>query len=180
MSKAPVPGATEEVVAWGRRQGDEVALERKGEQVALFVDETDVRFPNGESWGIIRSDSGLIANLGGGRVWRAEPEKGRFTRAKKVTVTTDDHVYTFVNETKSNWIVDDEKEQKQAQFSGLNHGVRNPMIELEEGHHLSDEEVIFLSWVARVSLESRMLNSSTILLIALLFIAPLSILIYLI
>ncbi|MDO4909317.1 MAG: hypothetical protein Q3962_05650 [Corynebacterium sp.] len=185
MAKVPVPGATEEIVSWARRRGDEIALERKGEQVALFVGESEVRFPNGETWSLIRSDTGLIANLGGGRVWKADPERGRLTRSKNIAVTTTDaagaeHHYSFVNESKSNWIVDDEAGQKQAQFTGLNSGVRQPLIELEEGHHLDDEEIIFLSWVARVALESRMLNTSTILIIALFIIAPISILIYLI
>ena len=77
-----------------------------------------------------------------------------------------------VNEDKNNWIIDDSEENKVAQFTGMNNGVRRAIVEFEPDVEVTQEQEIFLSWVARKTLESRMLGSSWGLTLFLIILTP--------
>ena len=68
--------------------------------------------------------------------------------------------FTLINESGKNWIIDDENGAKVAQFSGANRGVRRAIVEFDGEQSLSRDEIIALSFTARMILESRLSSSA--------------------
>lgn len=112
------------------------------------------------------------ATLPDGRVFKAQVVDKGFSHAKRITIDMAGVEMTAINEEKANWIIDDANEQKVAQFSGVNNGMRASVLEFEEGSTVSAEQEVFLSWIARKTLESRMLGSSWGLTIFLIILTP--------
>ena len=110
-----------------------------------------------ETWELSYSkDLGATATLADGRGYRAA---GKFPRDKQLKVSLDGRSFTLVNENKNDWIIDDGHDHKIAQFTGSHHGVRQAILEFEGDagdHGLDSDDIVALSWFARLALESRM------------------------
>lgn len=127
----------------------------------------------GEQWKLdFDIDDSATAQLPDGRVFSATAGDKHFTKTKRIEIDMAGTNLVAINEEKNNWIVDDAEGNKIAQFTGLNNGVRRSILEFEEGVRLSADQEIFLSWVARKTLESRMLGSSWGLTIFLIILTP--------
>ncbi|MDY3126612.1 MAG: hypothetical protein SOW59_00560 [Corynebacterium sp.] len=97
---------------------------------------------------------------------------GNLSRAKKLDANLGGRHFSFVNEQGNDWIIEDSQGQFVAQFSGKNQGVRKSYLEfMHEGAvELSTDEIVALSWFARLILESR-LQVSSVAIIATLILA---------
>ncbi|MBN9644244.1 hypothetical protein ACFSSC_02995 [Corynebacterium mendelii] len=147
-----------------------------GDPVAVYAvtDGTVSITPTGTGpWKITGSpESGLSASLPDGRVFTATGRDKKIGRAERIDANLSGSTFTFVNEVKSDWIIDDAEENKVAQFTGANHGVRHPVVEFEDGVSIGCDEAVFLSWIAREALERKMLSSTAILTICLIVLTP--------
>lgn len=88
---------------------------------------------------------------------------GNLARASRLLARVGDREFTLVNESGKNWIVDDEDGNKIAQFTGANRGVRRAVLEFDaetEAKPLERDEIIALSFAARMILESRLSSSA--------------------
>ncbi|BAU96603.1 hypothetical protein N24_2341 [Corynebacterium suranareeae] len=112
------------------------------------------------------------AKLPDGRTFSANAGEKTFTKSKRIDIDMDGTEMAAINEEKNNWIIDDAQEQKVAQFTGLNNGMRRAILEFEEDAKVAKEQEIFLSWIARKTLESRMLGSSWGLTLFLIVLTP--------
>ena len=117
-------------------------------------------------------DGTATAKLPDGRVFSANAGEKTFTKSKRIEIDMDGTAMAAVNEDKNNWIIDDSEENKVAQFTGMNNGVRRAIVEFEPDVEVTQEQEIFLSWVARKTLESRMLGSSWGLTLFLIILTP--------
>ena len=84
-------------------------------------------------------------------------------RASRLLARVGDREFTLVNESGKNWIIDDEDGNKIAQFTGANRGVRRAVLEFDaetEAKPLERDEIIALSFAARMILESRLSSSA--------------------
>jgi hypothetical protein len=116
---------------------------------------------DGQVWGLhFDKEKGAKATLPDGRVLDAP---ANFGRAKNIRATLGERTFTFINESSTNWIVEDEQGSKIAQFSGGGNGVRKAILEFEGETDLPVEDVAGLSWLARMVLESRLGRSSLVL-----------------
>lgn len=141
----------------------ELATFDTGAQQAVVADET---------WELSYSkDLGAAATLADGRVYRAA---GKFPRDKRLKVSLNGRSFTLVNEDKNDWIIDDSHDNKVAQFTGAHQGVRKAILEFEgeaEDHGLDSDDVVALSWFARLALESRMDQSANALIATLIILS---------
>lgn len=117
-------------------------------------------------------DGTATAKLPDGRVFSATAGEKTFIKSKRIEIDMDGTTMAAVNEDKNNWIIDDSEENKVAQFTGMNNGVRRAIVEFEPDVEVTQEQEIFLSWVARKTLESRMLGSSWGLTLFLIILTP--------
>ena len=85
---------------------------------------------------------------------------GNLARAQRVLARVGEREFTLINESGKNWIIDDENGTKVAQFSGANRGVRRAIVEFDGEQALSRDEIIALSFTARMILESRLSSSA--------------------
>lgn len=88
---------------------------------------------------------------------------GNLARASRLLARVGDREFTLVNESGKNWIIDDEDGNKIAQFTGANRGVRRAVLEFDaetEAQPLERDEIIALSFAARMILESRLSSSA--------------------
>ncbi|WP_454973542.1 hypothetical protein, partial [Corynebacterium propinquum] len=85
---------------------------------------------------------------------------GNLARAQRVLARVGEREFTLINESGKNWIIDDENGTKVAQFSGANRGVRRAIVEFDGEQSLSRDEIIALSFTARMILESRLSSSA--------------------
>lgn len=85
---------------------------------------------------------------------------GNLARAQSVLARVGEREFTLINESGKNWIIDDENGAKVAQFSGANRGVRRAIVEFDGEQSLSRDEIIALSFTARMILESRLSSSA--------------------
>lgn len=86
--------------------------------------------------------------------------EGNLARASRLFARVGEREFTLINESGKNWIIDDENGNKVAQFSGANRGVRRAILEFDGEQSLSRDEVIALSFSARMILESRLSSSA--------------------
>lgn len=86
--------------------------------------------------------------------------EGNLARASRLFARVGEREFTLINESGKNWIIDDENGNKVAQFSGANRGVRRTILEFDGEQSLSRDEVIALSFSARMILESRLSSSA--------------------
>lgn len=85
---------------------------------------------------------------------------GNLARAPRLLARVGEREFTLINESGKNWIIDDENGAKVAQFSGANRGVRRAILEFDGEQSLSRDEIIALSFTARMILESRLSSSA--------------------
>lgn len=111
--------------------------------------------------------------------------EGNLARASRLLARVGEREFTLINESGKNWIIDDENGNKVAQFSGANRGVRRAILEFDGStaagaaasgpagagvgasgeetrgaEALSRDEIIALSFSARMILESRLSSSA--------------------
>lgn len=86
--------------------------------------------------------------------------EGNLARASRLLAHVGEREFTLINESGKNWIIDDENGNKVAQFSGANRGVRRAILEFDGEQSLSRDEIIALSFSARMILESRLSSSA--------------------
>lgn len=86
--------------------------------------------------------------------------EGNLARASRLLAHVGEREFTLINESGKNWIIDDENGNKVAQFSGANRGVRRAIVEFDGEQSLSRDEIIALSFTARMILESRLSSSA--------------------
>ncbi|MDK4277476.1 hypothetical protein R3O65_07560 [Corynebacterium pseudodiphtheriticum] len=111
--------------------------------------------------------------------------EGNLARASRLLARVGEREFTLINESGKNWIIDDENGNKVAQFSGANRGVRRAILEFDGptaagaaasgpaaagvgasgaetrgAEALSRDEIIALSFSARMILESRLSSSA--------------------
>ncbi|ERJ43616.1 hypothetical protein N579_08890 [Corynebacterium pseudodiphtheriticum 090104] len=111
--------------------------------------------------------------------------EGNLARASRLLARVGKREFTLINESGKNWIIDDENGNKVAQFSGANRGVRRAILEFDGptaagaaasgsagagvgasgeetrgAEALSRDEIIALSFSARMILESRLSSSA--------------------
>lgn len=86
--------------------------------------------------------------------------EGNLARASRLFARVGQREFTLINESGKNWIIDDENGNKVAQFSGANRGVRRAILEFDGEQSLSRDEIIALSFSARMILESRLSSSA--------------------
>ena len=117
-------------------------------------------------------DGTASATLPDGRVFTADPGEKGFSKSKNIRIDMDGTHMEAINENKNNWIIDDAASQKVAQFTGVNNGMRRAILEFDKGVHLPVDQEIFLSWITRKTLESRMLGTSWALTLFLVVLTP--------
>lgn len=111
--------------------------------------------------------------------------EGNLACASRLLARVGEREFTLINESGKNWIIDDENGNKVAQFSGANRGVRRAILEFDGptaagaaasgpagagvgasgeetrgAEALSRDEIIALSFSARMILESRLSSSA--------------------
>lgn len=169
-------------IYWGKREkaGDKVRLSMRDDDrlLADFLEAKDgsgTAEINGVTWNFTREDA--VARATDGHVtFEARAEEG-FRKAKKIFSNLDLRDIDFINEQKSDWILD-ENDVKLGQFTGANHGVRNVTVDLEPNAELDDNEKVFLAWVARIALEERMVASNWVLSLVLLIVSVFSLFVF--
>jgi len=77
-----------------------------------------------------------------------------------------------INEGGADWVYVDAADNKLGQFSGSNNGVRRSITEFEPDVALTHDEQVFLSWVTRTMLESRLAVTTMIATMSLLLMIP--------
>ena len=91
-----------------------------------------------------------------------------FGKSDRYEVQADRHHVTIIAETKKNFVLDIDGE-KVGQFTSENRGLRNLHVEFEgAGEKLPIDVRVFISWAARLCMETRMISSSWAITIALL------------
>ncbi len=174
-------------------------------KVAEFADErgvTNIRF-GGDTWQLHGPDESNVSDSaaaadsaadgesrGGGvtkngctasattqtGTWTVTGDGKSFGKSERYEVQADRHRVTIIAETKKNFVLDIDGE-KAGQFSSENRGLRNLHVEFEgPGEKLPIDVRVFISWAARLCMETRMISSSWAVTIALLLCIPIVVL----
>lgn len=154
--------------SWDRtdRKTPKLLVEEGPEVIGEFSEQSAQ--VDGDFWRLSADQKlGASATASDDRVFRIS---GSLTSDKRLEASLDGRTFTFINESSNNWIIEDAKEEKIAQFSGENNGVRKAILELEgdlPGGSVSREEVAALAWFARLLLENRLNRTSLSLIVTL-------------
>ncbi|MGJ4117330.1 hypothetical protein ACN4D0_10070 [Corynebacterium macclintockiae] len=174
-------------------------------KVAEFADErgvTNIRF-GGDTWQLHGPDDSNVSDSaaaadsaadgesrGGGvtkngctasattqtGTWTVTGDGKSFGKSGRYEVQADRHRVTIIAETKKNFVLDIDGE-KAGQFTSENRGLRNLHVEFEgPGEKLPIDVRVFISWAARLCMETRMISSSWAVTIALLLCIPIVVL----
>lgn len=174
-------------------------------KVAEFADErgvTNIRF-GGDTWQLHGPDDSNVSDSaaaadsaadgesrGGGvtkngctasattqtGTWTVTGNGKSFGKSERYEVQADRHRVTIIAETKKNFVLDIDGE-KAGQFTSENRGLRNLHVEFEgPGEKLPIDVRVFISWAARLCMETRMISSSWAVTIALLLCIPIVVL----
>lgn len=150
-------------------------------KVAEFADErgvTNIRF-GGDTWQLHGPDSsdGCTASATTQTgTWTVTGNGKSFGKSDRYEVQADRHRVTIIAETKKNFVLDIDGE-KVGQFTSENRGLRNLHVEFEgAGEKLPIDVRVFISWAARLCMETRMISSSWAITIALLLCIPIVVL----
>lgn len=151
------------------------------DRVAEFAQERGVnhlRF-GGDTWALnTENDSSISAQTATGEWTATALDAPKFSKAKNLEIKADRHTVRIINESKQNYVLDIDGE-KAGQFTGEQRGLRNLHVEFEgPGEKLPLDVQIFISWVARRCLESRVLKTTTAVIWFMVFIIPLAILVW--
>lgn len=150
------------------------------ERVAEYADErgvTHIRF-GGDTWPL-RADDGAEASAQTGTgTWTVTGDGKNFKRSERYTVQADRHTVEVIAESGRNFVLDIDGE-KAGQFSSDNRGLRNLHVEFEgPGEKLPLDVQIFLSWVARRCLETRMVSSVMAWIVLMVLFIPIAVLVW--
>lgn len=151
------------------------------DRVAEFADERGVRHLRfgGDSWRLDADDSSVATAHTPTGDWVVQGDGSKFARSKRYVVKADRHEVEIIAETKNNFVLDIGG-VKAGQFSGENRGLRNLHLEFEgPGEKLPLDVQVFLSWVARRCLETRVVTNTAMWMWLLLAAIPLIILVWL-
>lgn len=108
--------------------------------------------------------------------WTVTGDGKSFGKSERYEVQADRHRVTIIAETKKNFVLDIDGE-KAGQFTSENRGLRNLHVEFEgPGEKLPIDVRVFISWAARLCMETRMISSSWAVTIALLLCIPIVVL----
>ncbi|MHA2789483.1 hypothetical protein ACXZ66_10105 [Corynebacterium sp. S7] len=147
-------------VSWDRTDRDKPRLlvEDGPETLAIFDDRSAL--VNGERWDLAYTEvSGAVATVDGKEIVRSGPTK----REKNIPVNVEGRNYMLVNEESTDWIIDDERGEKVAQFSGKKQGVRKANLEFEGETELPLNDIVALAWVSRLALERKTMGTNNAL-----------------
>ncbi|MEY8209906.1 hypothetical protein [Corynebacterium sp. MNWGS58] len=149
--------------SWDRNdRNTPVLLEEDGPQrLGVFSD--DVAELDGARWQLQVEQSRGIDVVDAETTESKLAIDGNLARASRLLARVGDREFTLVNESGKNWIIDDEDGNKIAQFTGANRGVRRAVLEFDaetEAKPLERDEIIALSFAARMILESRLSSSA--------------------
>ena len=171
-----------ENLTWGPRETTDghttLSLALGDREIAVFGTEPaddHSATVQGDEWRLSAAKSGpLRATLADGRVFTATPDKSRLARAKTITVDfAGEAEAVFVNEARTDWVIEASDGTKLGQFSGAHHGVRKVIVEMEPDADLPVERAVFNAWVSRMALEAKMISSTVVLTVSLLILTPL-------
>lgn len=157
--------------SWDRsdRKNPKLVIEGGPEVIGTFTETSaDV---DGDFWRLSSDPKlGASATASDDRVFRIV---GNLSRDHRLEAALDGRTFSFLNESGKNWIITNVNDQKVAQFSGANQGVRAAILEFSaDDLDLSREEVAALSYFARLIMQARV-KSSSIAIIATLVLASL-------
>ncbi|MEJ4112780.1 hypothetical protein ACGE24_03735 [Corynebacterium kroppenstedtii] len=149
-------------------------------------------------WTFVPHTKGRLSASGpDGRNFHADPEsqrqghEGQIGRAKRVSLDLEGRegsspaegiqAVTIVNCGKLDFVVETPDEMKIGQFTGGNRGVRHVVVECEPGHEdaLTTQQQVFLAWIARMQLESRLVTSTWMWTVLLIVLLPFMLLVFL-
>lgn len=154
--------------SWGKRgETTPLFVEAGPEELGSFGSGTAT--VDGQPWLLtVDSKEGARAVAGEGVEYALE---GRIGRDRHLTARVGEHQLSFINERRDDWVIEDHRGEKVAQFSGGNNGVRKAILEVEHtrssGVELTRSEAAALSWFARLLLEARLSSTSMRLIIIL-------------
>ena len=120
-------------------------------------------------------EGGATATRDGVEIVRAHDP---LRRGDQVRVDVEGRGYTLVKESSSNWIIDDARGEKVAQFTRANSGVRKAILEFEGETDLPHTDIVALAWLSREVLELRQVISANALIATLILISAVSVLVY--
>ncbi|SLM94144.1 hypothetical protein CZ765_12495 [Corynebacterium casei] len=146
--------------SWDRSDRDNPKLLKEDGPETLGTFSSGSADIDGDFWRLsVDQKLGASATTADDRVFRIT---GNLARDKKLDVSLDGRTFTVTNEQSNDWIIDDVNDNFVAQFSGKNNGVRMTNLEfMHEGKvELSTEEIVALSWFARLILENKLKTSS--------------------
>lgn len=139
------------------------------DRVAEFADERGVqhlRF-GGDSWKLNADDGPVASAETPTGTWTATGNAKKFSSSKRVEISADRHDIAIVAGEKRHFDLEIDGERA-GQFSGENRAIRKLHVEFEgPGQKLPLDVQIFVSWVARRCLETRMLRMTNMLTITL-------------
>lgn len=156
--------------SWGNRETEDgdtripLLIEGGPEELGVFTEASPdgTAAVGGQVWQLhFDQTEGARATLPDGVVYHAP---GNFSRDKEIAVSLGEKTFYLVNESRTDWIIDDADRNKVGQFSGGGNGVRKSILEFEPGVELSVDERAGLSWLVRLILESKLGSSSSALL----------------
>ena len=148
------------------------------DRVAEYADERGVahiRF-GGDTWSLDTSEDTTSSATTGTGTWVAKANDKNFKKSDRYTIQADRHTVEIIAESSKNFVLDIDGE-KAGQFSSLHRGLRNLHVEFEgPGAKLPLDVQIFISWVARRCLESRMVSSAWAWTLLMLLFIPIAVL----
>ncbi|RAV33117.1 hypothetical protein [Corynebacterium heidelbergense] len=148
------------------------------DRVAEFADERGVQhiYFGGDMWRLHCDDGPEASAETATGTWRATADKDKFRNAEHVRVEADRHVITITAESSRNFVMDIDGD-KAGQFTSAGRGLRNLHVEFEgPGEKLPLDVQIFVSWVARRCMETRMVRSTWMWTLLMLLFIPIAIL----
>ena len=167
-----------EYTSWGNRgkAGDTRIVhlfEKSDGDIATFPQVNTGEATVGEAtWQLTSTPNTLTAVLPEGITYTATVPAKKFSRAKEITIDFGDKQVQAINEAGADWVYVDAADKKLGQFSGSNNGVRRSITEFEPDVALTHDEQVFLSWVTRTMLESRLAVTTMIATMSLLLMIP--------
>ncbi|MCS4490592.1 hypothetical protein N7326_08150 [Corynebacterium sp. ES2794-CONJ1] len=161
---------------WAKRTGEFARLlDPVEDEIAVFPlkvgSEPDTAMVGTSPWKVRADKNELEATLPTAQVYRATTGDKPFGRSHEITIDLAGTKIRAVNEGGQDWVYLDATNRKVGQFSGGNNGVRKAITEFadETGRStddiLSPEQRVFLSWVTRTQLESKMMSMTLALIL---------------
>lgn len=139
------------------------------DRIAEFADERGVqhiRF-GGDTWRLTADEGPEAQAETPTGTWAAKGNSDKFHTADRVTINADRHEIGIIAESRRNFVLDIDGE-KAGQYSSDNRGLRNLHVEFEgPGEKLPLDVQVFVSWVARRTLETRVVRTTGMLTMAL-------------